>query len=68
MLYFVIYILALITSIFILLHIVWSIIAFGAFEKKETLLVAGVVLSHIISSQAVSLIIYKTIFLFLFLI
>jgi len=43
---------ALITSIFILLHIVWSIIAFGAFEKKETLLVAGVVLSHIISSQA----------------
>ena len=44
---------ALVTSFFILLHILWSIIAFGAFEKKEYKLIAWVSSSHLIASLAV---------------
>jgi len=43
---------ALITSIFILLHIVWSIIAFDAFVKKNYKLIAWVFLTHLIASLA----------------
>ncbi|ORX82222.1 hypothetical protein BCR32DRAFT_244339 [Anaeromyces robustus] len=44
-----------ITSIFILLHIVWSIISFEAFDKKQTLLILWVFLSHLGASMATSL-------------
>ncbi|ORX48138.1 Aph-1 [Piromyces finnis] len=46
------FIAALITSIFVLLHIVWSIIAFNAFEKKEKLLIAWVFIGHLMASLA----------------
>jgi len=44
------FIAALVTSFFILLHILWSIIAFGAFEKKEYKLIAWVSSSHLMAS------------------